>query len=106
MIQKCQLFSNDLSSPAVSKRILNIFQLSQLMIKLINDSNSVYKEPCVLKVKEKVKINEILNICFNLLHLKYSKYKLENETFFLTLPKYNSTQVQQLQHWYSKCNSK
>ena len=76
------------------------------MIKLINDSNPVYKEPCVLKVKGKVKINEILNICFNLLHLKYGKHKLENETFFLTLSKYNSTQVQQLQDWYSKCNSK
>ena len=38
--------------------------------------------------------------------LNYRKYKLENEIFFLILPKYNSTQIQQLQHWYSKCNSK
>ena len=51
-----------------------------------------------------MQLNYILNICFNLLHLKYSKYKLENEIIFLT--KYNSTQIQQLQHWYSKCNSK
>ena len=26
-------------------------------------------------------------MCFNLLHLKYSKYKLENEIFFLIQPK-------------------
>ena len=49
---------------------------------------------------------EIWNIYFNLLHLKYSKYKLEKEIFFLILLKHNSTQTQQLQHWYSKCNSK
>ena len=47
-----------------------------------------------------------MNICLNLLHLKYSKYKLENEIFFLILPKYKSTQIEQLQRWYSKCNSK
>ena len=45
-------------------------------------------------------------MCLNLLHLKDSKCKLENEIFFLILPKYNSTRAQQLQHWYSKCNSK
>ena len=39
---------------------------------------------------------------FNLLHLKYSKHKLENEIFFLILRKYNRTQIQQLQLWYSK----
>ena len=49
---------------------------------------------------------EIWNIYFNLLQLKYSKYKLEKEIFFLILLKHNSTQTQQLQHWYSKCNSK
>ena len=47
-----------------------------------------------------------MNIWFNLLYLKYSKYKLENEIFFLILPEYNSTHTQQLQHWYNKCNSK
>ena len=31
---------------------------------------------------------------------------MDNEIFFLVLPKYNSTQVQQLQFWYSKCNAK
>ena len=41
--------------------------------------------------KIKSEINQILNICFNLLHLKCSKYKLENEILFLILPKYNST---------------
>ena len=29
-----------------------------------------------------------------MLHLKHSKYKLENEIFFLILPKYNITQIQ------------
>ena len=47
-----------------------------------------------------------MSICFNLLHLKYSKTKLENEIYFLILLKYNSRQIQQLQHWYSKCTSK
>ena len=54
----------------------------------------------------KAKLNQILSICFNLLHLKYSKTKLENEIYFLILLKYNSRQIQQLQHWYSKCTSK
>ena len=31
---------------------------------------------------------------------------MENKIFFLILPKYNSTQMQQLQHWYSKWNLK
>ena len=56
--------------------------------------------------KIKRKVNQILNICFNLLHLKYCKYKLKNEIYFLILPKYNSKQIQQLQHWCSKCSSK
>ena len=45
-----------------------------LFLKSVKE-NSVYKEPCVLKEKKK-------NICLILLHVKYSKYKLENETLF------------------------
>ena len=53
--------------------------------------------------------NYLKSLCFERKikrKLKYSKYQMGNEIFFLILPKYNSTQIQQLKHWYSKCNSK
>ena len=103
-------------SRSCSKRIGNIFQLSQPMIKLPMESFEIFIRKLFIKTllikslviwkKRKNEIKQILNVCFNMLHLKYSKYKFDNEIFFLILHKYNSTQIQQLQHWYSKCNSK
>ena len=59
---------------------------------------SVFKKIMFIK---KMKFWTFVRTSYN-----WSKYNMENTTFFLILPRYNSIRIQWFQNWYSKCNSK
>ena len=100
-----------------SKRIINIFHLSQLMIKLPMESFYIFiwimlKNILFIKIllfwekkKSEIKFKFwTFDLTCHIWNTVNTNWRMKY--FFLILAKYNRVQIQQLQHWYNKCNSK